>query len=413
MKILFQKMTDQRGVGTLITDETELTTSNFDFFTAPLVENVLQNGYFVELNPINVLTNNGPFEFHIARDPDHYIELPYTTLSGKLRVTKTNNEDLESTDAVGICNMFPHSLFKQIEIEVEGKQINDITSSTYPLKAFIEKTLSYDRSAINTHLRMEGVQRDDYGKEEVFAISEADATSNKGYVRRRGWVNAKDYYFNMIIHADFFQLQRNLLPNTNVVIKFIRNDDNYSLMSATSIAKIAIKDLKLTIRKVKISEDEQRKCEMTLQKEPAIYPITQSKIKTFLISSGIKTTNITNILNGILPQQIIIGFLSHTSFNGNVNSNPFFFRHFNLNYLNLKINGKPVHPKPLQPDYSAGDYLREYRLLFQNTGAHHGNFCLDIKPEDFVNNCNFYPFDFTHIYAIHNIFIQGKAVILI
>jgi len=153
-------------------------------------------------------------------------------------------------------------------------------------------------------------------------------------------------------------MERNLLPNTSVVVKFIRNDDSYSLMSDTSIAKIKIEDLKLTIRKIKICDDEQRKIELTLQKELALYPITQSKIKTFLIQKGIKTINIPHIVNGNLPQQMIIGFLSADSYNGTLKSNPFTFKHFNLNMMNLKITGKPFYPRPLQPNYNKEDYFR-------------------------------------------------------
>ncbi len=61
----------------------------------------------------------------------------------------------------------------------------------------------------------------------------------------------------------------------------------------------------------------------------------------------------------------------------------------------MKINGKPFHPRPLQPDYSDGDYKREYRLLMDNTGIHHSNMTIDITEADFTSHLNFYPFDFT------------------
>jgi len=68
---------------------------------------------------------------------------------------------LKATDNVSVFNMFPRSLFKQIEMKVEGKQINDLSSSTYPIKAFMETVLTYGKDAQETHLTAEGFYEDD------------------------------------------------------------------------------------------------------------------------------------------------------------------------------------------------------------------------------------------------------------
>lgn len=381
-------MTDKRGSGTFVTDNTELTTGNLDIYTAPVTEHVLRSGLTVELNPINALTDSGPYEFQLSRDPEHYTYLPLTRLYGTVKVVKSDSKELTATDDVSICNMFPQTLFKQIEIEVEGKQVNDISSSTYPIKAFMETVLTYGSDAKITHLVSAGWSQDQTGKADKLA-------ENAGWVERQKKIKGKNYHFSMILHADFLQMERFLLPNTNVTIKLIRNSDNYSLISATSIAKIEIKKLRLSVHKVKIADDFNQAILSNLNKEVALYPITQSKIKTFLIQSGTSTTTIQNVLSGTLPQSLIIGFLHAKSFNGDIAFNPFHFQHFSLNLLNLKINGKPFHPRPLQPDYSDDDFKREYRLLMDNIGIHHSNMTIDIGEADYASHLNFYPFDFT------------------
>ncbi len=381
-------MTDKRGTGTFITDATELTTGNLDLYTAPHVENALRYGMTVELNPINALSDTGPYEFHIPGDTEHWIQLPLTRLYGTIKVLKAESKDLTENDLVSLCNLLPQTLFKQIEVEVGGKLVTDISSSTYPIKAFLETALTYGDEAKKTHLTLAGWEADQAGA--------ADGTSgNSGWVARRKRIIGKNYHFSMILHVDFFQMERFLLPNTNVTIKLIRNSDDYSLISATSIGKINIKSLRLSVHKVKIAEDYTQAILSNLTKEPAIYPITQSKIKTFLIQSGTTTTSIQNILSGTLPQSLIICFLDSKSFNGDVSSNPFNFSHFGLNSLNLKINGKPFHPRPLQPNYDDDDFKREYRLFMDNAGIHHGNMTNNISEADFASHMNFYPFDFT------------------
>jgi len=84
-------------------------------------------------------------------------------------------------------------------------------------------------------------------------------------------------------------------------------------MSATSLGKIQFKDLKLTIRKMKVAEEFSKSIQSNLSREQALYPITQSRIRTFLIQSGTTTTTLQNVLSGSLPQSLLIGFLSAKS----------------------------------------------------------------------------------------------------
>ena len=380
-------MTDKRGIGTLICDDIEMTTGNMDFFTPIVPENVLRSGITIELNPVNAISNSGPFEFSISRDPDHYIYLPMTRLYGHLKVVKLDGNPLTDVDITSVCNLFPQSLFKQMEVEVEGTQLNDISSSTYAIKAYLETILTYGTEAKSTHLQMAGWSSDTMGKE-----NEVTADSWK---KRKAMIMDKEYHFSMILHCDFFQMERFLLPNTSVTIKMIRNTDAYSFIANSLIAKIMIKNLRLSIHKIKIAPDFDKAIESNLAKEPAIYPLTQSKIKSFLLQTGTSTTFVQNVLSGALPQSLVICFIDARAFNGEVNFNPFCFPHFNLNLLNLRVNGNPFHPRPFQPNYENGDFMREYRNLMDHGGVQHGNNAIAIGKNEFATNSNFYVFDFT------------------
>jgi len=381
-------MTDRRGIGTFVCDEVELTTGHLDLFTPVIPENVLKQGFTVEINPPSVLTDTGPFEFIIPRDPDHYTYLPLTRLSGSVQFLKTDGNNIGETDDLSVCNLFTQSLFKQVELELEGNQINDISSSTYALKAFIETMLTYGNEAKSTHLRMAGFEQD--------TVSVPETYKTKAWENRRKWISGSDeFHFSQIVHCDFLQSERFLLPNVGWTIRFIRNRDDYTFIGPTLIGRIKFKKLKLSIHKVRIAPDFDRAIESNLLKEPAMYPITQSKIRSFLINSGTRTTIIQNVMSGNLPQGLVIGFLATGSFNGDVTLNPFTFKHFKLNSLNLKINGIPFHNRPFQPNYTTGEFVREYENLFNHTGVLHGNNVFTITMHDFKENLNLYPFDFS------------------
>lgn len=74
-------------------------------------------------------------------------------------------------------------------------------------------------------------------------------------------------------------------------------------------AKILKKHLCLSIHKIKIAPDFDKAIEGNLAKEPALYPLTQSKIKSFLLQSGTYSTFVQNVLSGALPQLIVVCFL--------------------------------------------------------------------------------------------------------
>lgn len=380
-------MTDKRGIGTFICDDIEMTSSNFDFFTPVIPENVLREGVTIQLNPINSITDSGPYEFVFARDPDHYVYLPLTRLYGTVRVDKLDGTPLTTADNTSICNLFPQSLFKQMEIEIEGTQINDISSSTYAIKAYLETILSFGNEAKATHLQMEGWSSDSVGKE--------NATDAESWKKRQANILDKEYYFSILLHCDFFHMERFLIPNTGFTLKLIRNSDSYSLIAPALKAKISVKNLNLSIHKIKIAPDFDKAIENNLRKEPAIYPLTQSKIKSFLLQTGTSSTTVQSVLTGALPQSLIICFLDTKAFNGDVSANPFVFQHFNLNKLNLKIGGTPFHPTEFTPDYEKNKYVREYLNLFYHGGCQHSNNCINIGYKEFKSNSNFYLYDFS------------------
>ena len=400
------KMGDRSGLGTFVTDSTELGSEGVDFFAAPEVFHTYEKGFSVEYKPNNAITDQGPYEFIIPKDPEHYIQLNMTRLSGTLKVIKEDGTGFTDTEKMSVCNLFPQSIIKQIEVEVEGTQVNDISSSTYAQKAFIESVLTYGLEAKNTHLKMAGWESDGIG----FEDSAAD--ENIGWkTRKTRIVNKKNYHFNQLLHCDFLQCNRFLLPNVGMLIRISRNADDFSFMTSDTPTKgkIKVSDLTLHIRKIRINPDIDRQIESKLSNTPAMYPISQCKIRAFNMNKGTSRFTIPNVLTGHLPQHMCIMFCDAKSYNGYKSHNPFTFKHFKLNLLNVKINDIPVYAKPLQPNFSDGDYLREYRLLFDNCGMYHTNNVINIPMEQWKSGINIYPFDLSpewcNLFHIH----PGKA----
>ena len=384
---------DGAGVGAYIESAQKLATTGIDLFTLPQIEASLVAGTSITIYPQNALNDTGPYDFLIPSEDNDYTFLPLTRLYGELEVVKTDGSAVTNAEKNGIVNLFPHSIFKQIECSINGTQICDLSTPTYPYKAFIETHLSFNKHAKEGHLYCECYSKETVGKENNFELGTV-AAPNPAFDERHERCKNK-IYFSMILHIDFFQTERYLLPGCEIKLKFIRNEDKFSILGSTLVTRIKVNELFLSIRRITIDPVEDSKISSDLEKGPAAYPIDQSKIKTFTIPAQLRNHNISQIFRGQLPRSLIIGFVDTEAYDGVVNKNPFVFEHFKLNYFNLFVNGAPVLPTVLQPDFTTEKAIREYRLLIDNIDILHSNESNGITYQDYLSNSCFFAFDFT------------------
>ena len=392
-------MASKFGVGTFITDETELTTDILDLFYKPPVDRGLISGFPIDYPPVNSINDEGPFEFYVPKDPEHYTMMPMTRLSGVVEVlNNAGSTALTETTLTSCVNLFTQSLFKQVELEVMGTQVCDLSTPSYAYKAYIESHLGYSNQAKESHLAMALYEKDTPGKENNFLVAGANntaATCTNDGLLKRAKVLRKKFNFSQTVHVDFLQCAKLLLPNVDLKFKFIRNPDTFSLLETTLGGKIKIHKLKLTVHKVVVNPQIRVMHEQALASGRfAHYPIQQSKIKSFLINSGSTSTNITQIFNGTLPRHLMIGFVDTKGFNSTINGNPFKFGNFGISYFDLTLNGKSVRT-PFQVDFEGGQTAELYRWFLDNTGTKNENTTNGITHEDFVNNSCFFAYDFS------------------
>lgn len=384
-------MADKHGIGTYVNEAHELATDALDVFSIPPVESALLYGKQLTIYPSTVLTSDGPVEFLLPGDSTELTALNMTRLEGELEVTKADGSALGDADKASIVNLFPQSLWKQIECSIKDTQIIDLSTPTYHYKSFIETHLTYPDELKNSTLKdCEFYIKDDVGKENVFLVGAAEA-KNDGFIKRKALIKGK-LYFSIIPHIDFFQCPRFLIPGCDIKLKFIRADDNFSLLADGVEAKIKINKLVLKVRRVTADSTIINAMESSLSNTPAVYPICKSIIKTHLLNAGTSNTQISQIVRGKLPRSFILCFVNAKAYDGNKNKNPFVFENFGLNYLNVMINGEPLNPTIFQPDFDSENYTREYRWLLDNTGFHQ-NATNGITKSEFKSNSCFIPFD--------------------
>ena len=165
------------GVGTFITEDHELASSGLALFDQPIIDNSILSGRFITVYPSSVLNDAGPQEFVIPNDGTEFTDMPFTRLEGCIEiVNSTTGAKMKDTELNAFVNLLPQTLWRQIEVSLNGTQIADLSSPTYAYKAYIETALTYPKDVKETTLLLEHFHKDTLGKENNFT---ADCASFK------------------------------------------------------------------------------------------------------------------------------------------------------------------------------------------------------------------------------------------
>ncbi|GFW94797.1 uncharacterized protein TNCV_4248371 [Trichonephila clavipes] len=68
-----------------------------------------------------------------------------------------------------------------------------------------------------------------------------------------------------------------------------------------------------------------------------------------------------------MPKKLFVGCVDNEAFHGAFSKSPYEFKHFNLNFIGVYVDGQPVPHNPLELDFSKDQYIRAYQTLFVGT----------------------------------------------
>ncbi len=124
-----------------------------NLFSIPPTQTSLEKGRWIDYHPLSSVENDeGPITFLIA-GTDDYVDLSKTILVVEGKVVKADGTNLSGDEQANIApvNNFMHSLFKQVDVYLNGKQVTP-AMGTYAYRAYIETLLNYDVSAKESQL---------------------------------------------------------------------------------------------------------------------------------------------------------------------------------------------------------------------------------------------------------------------
>lgn len=390
---------DLSGLGGLIINKDEGMAHNFDLFSGGTLEKAMKRGYDQQFYPTSFNSSEGPFEFYIPGS-NHFIFFPHTRLYIKAQILKVSNTgelvNTIDTDVVSVANLFPQTLFKQVDVEIGGVNTSS-QDQLYAYKSYLETLLSYGHACTCES----GITEGHLASTSHFYLDEAasfDTMNNDGAEKRGAIIkNSQVFDFSIPLHADIMQSVRALPPNIPVKITLTRNPDAFSIISASDNTEYRIKllSLKLYIRKIETDESVYKDYQISLQKQVAILPFTRTVMKKYLIAQNATNASLASIFRDHIPRQIVMAIIKQTRVDGRQKENPFNFQPFGLNFVQLKIDGQNFPPNPYQPDFEKGLISRELRALYDNTGVHTSDGGFSVSRTGFRNGYTLFAWDLT------------------
>ena len=356
------------------------------------IENFIEKDYDREFNPISALHPGSPIEFQISGTNIFYISLRDSYFDIQFNVTLPNGNDLPADAPLGPANLLAHSLFSNIEISLNGKQITEPTIH-YQYRAYLETLANYSSYVQEKRLIMEGWLLDTPAQ--FGALSGLDG-ANLGLVARKVWIHqSRNARLLLRPRLDIFHQDCDLPPNTDVRIRLIPNRDQFYMITNGNVHyRLNIQGIRFWIRTREVSG------QCLLNHQQMLHTglnyrihMPSIRIKTLSIPTASLRQEFDNLYMGQLPHRIIMAMVLGEHMDGTYGSNPYFFQNFSLNYLVLRVNGELVPRNAYQPDFVNIDYIRDYAQVLNALDLDSSTTnALCLSPSDWANGFSFFAF---------------------
>ena len=365
-----------------------------DLFAVGPTQTSVESGAWVEYNPISSLSDGVPIEFVIGGSGQDYMDLANSYIYVKAQVTRADGAAIDATDHVAPVNLLLHSLFSEVDIKLNDTLVSS-TNNTYAYRAYIETLLTYGEEAKKSQLTTAMYYKDTSGHMEE-ANPHDVAAANQGMKSRFALVEDGRVVDMMgCLHSDLFFQDRLLLNDVTLRMRLVRNKDAFCMMSSVAGAayKIKISVCKMLIRKVKLSPSIHVAHGKALEIGNAKYPIRRATVKTYTIPRGHLNHSQEQLFAGDTPSRIVVGIVDNDSFNGSFLKNPYNFKHFSVNKVQLYVDGQQQLVRPIETNYANNHFIPGYMSLFTASGKYMKDESLDISRDDYSHGYAFYAFD--------------------
>ena len=305
--------------------------------------------------------NDDPLVFTVTSDGSSYYDYFNSQLYVRAKITNHDKTNLATAELAAPTNAFFHAWISDIENEINNVNVSKFGSLS-PYVGYLTNLLGSSpdqkQNELQNILFYPPKQADTF-------TAKTDPTC--GFTKRAKLAQ-ESKVFEMIgkLPIDICYQNKYLPPSAKVKITLRRSlaqfciDANKEEIGGSIPGcpfRYVIEEAVLIVPKHKVDE------KAIVNHGKLVYPVCSPNVKTYTISSGNISHIAPSFINGNLPQQIYIGLVSNSAFNGNVKKSPFNFQHFGMQSISLSINGQDQVYKTIHYDFVNDKYLEGLATL--------------------------------------------------
>ena len=352
---------------------TECMKSELDLFKPRIIQTNILKTEEIAYKPLTSLENQSVIEFLCHGHGDAYIDLSSINICVKIQLLKGDGTSYKAADVnqPGVVNNMLQSLFRQVNVSLNGKNINT-TDSNYSYRAYIETLLNFGEDASRTHLELCGWYSDSKSLDNISALD--------GLGKRKTLLsNSSILELYGKVHADMLNQPLLLLNNVDVRLSFSLNKPEFYLLTDSPSDDTIVKIVEATIylKQCTINPDILLAHHNLLEKMNMKYHYKRCEVKSYTVSSKGTSLNLDNIVLGQIPTHLIFFMVDNDVYTGIKKKNPFNFKHNKITSCSLFVNGSETPSSTLMMDFTnTTQYARAYSTIFSSTGllhSPHGN----------------------------------------
>jgi hypothetical protein len=363
------------------------TKTELDLFTVPPTQVAVKKGHWEEIQPMNPITNDGPYEFRVPAD-SNYIQLNKNYIYTQLKIKSPTIPTGTAVPDYAAINLIGKTLFKQIKCFLGGHLVYD-SSDKYAYRAFLESELNYGQDAKNTHL-----QASLYYKENGTNVDTVDNESFK--FRCRFFKNDAIVEVTAPLHIDLFLQDRFLINYIDMRLELHRNPNKFVLQCFDNVdLSLEILNMKLFLRKVEILDSVNMAIESVMKSSALKYPIRRVQMLNLQVANPSRQTPNHTLFSGQLPRRIVLGCVEGDAYRGHVKKSPFIFKNFGIRDIKVVCGGQTFPMQPMHLDFPQNMYITAYNQLFEALDLARDNKGNDINRLDFKQTHCIFAFDLT------------------
>ena len=299
--------------------------------------------------------------------------------------------NLLATDVLGLANNLANTLFKQINVRLNGTLISP-QMDTYHYKAMIETALNYDRDGESilapkrwfNCLNVPDNAADEYTADMLNPAHndyKAMSEDQKNLVQSRlQFIGGKKVALRFKPFLEVFHLSKHLVPGVQIQIEMYFNPPAVWTMrwhgASTLRLTEANVDIRFFLNQVRVTPliyreiEIERKGKLGLPGEVVVYPTVRGEIHMYSHPNNNRHFERSNPFHNQLPNRLVVCLMEQAAFNGDVTKYRFSFKKFNLSSIKQLVRGEeyPYETLELKHDGDSKDE-RGYNRFLRAAGS--------------------------------------------